>query len=322
MATLATYLSNPPLPTQIRPINPRRDLSRVADLIEMCFEETLDPDGRNYLKRMRQVSRKSGTQWFDPPAFFSNLTTDGFVWQENGEVQGNISLIPFVTLGRSIYLIANVAVHPDYRQKGIARALTIAALTHAARRRVRSVWLQVRANNDPAVKLYESLGFKPKAHRTTWTLLPGKLNLEAPTNARIIQHQARHWKKHRKWLRHNYPDDLFWYWSISPNAFRPGVWGALIRLLFETQVRQWGVEKNGELLGILSWKTTRSYADQLWLAAPPGNEETVLRTLLPHIHWRGRNQRPLSIDLPIGRVAQIFQASGFQPHQTLIWMAL
>jgi GNAT superfamily N-acetyltransferase len=320
MTTATTHISNPIRPSQIRPLNPRRDLNRVADLIELCFKDTLDPDGRNYLKRMRMAGKKNSNQLFERPEFLANMTAEGFVWQENGEIQGNISLIPFSSLRHSIYLIANVAVHPDYRRKGIARALTAAALEQAENRHVRSVWLQVRDNNEPAVRLYESLGFNQRTRRTTWTLLPENLHVQAPSSTRIVQHKRRHWKKQRGWLRQNYPDEILWYWPINPNAFRPGLIGMFLRLIFETQIRQWGVKQGDRLRGVLSWKTTRTYADQLWLAASLGSEDIMLRTLLPHIEWRERAHRPLSIDLPVGRAAHTLQTIGFQPNHTLIWM--
>jgi len=320
MAAAATHLTHTVPPAQIRPLNPRRDLNHVADLIELCFADSLDPDGQRYLERMRRTGPTSGGGWFDPLPFNFNMSAAGFVWQEGGEIVGNISLIPFTSLSRPIYLIANVAVHPDFRRKGIARALTVAALEQAQSRRVRSIWLQVRDNNIPAVELYESIGFHEKARRTTWTLLPGNLKGEAPSGTRIIQQKSRHWKSQRKWLLQNYPDELFWYWPISLSAFRPGIWGMLVRLVYETQLRQWSVEQRGQLRGTLSWKTTNAYADQLWLAAPPENEDIVLQAILPHLHWHGRARRPLSIDYPVGRAAKTLHEAGFKPDHTLIWM--
>lgn len=53
----------------------------------------------------------------------------------------------------------NVAVHPDHRRRGIARALIealVAALTDAG---VHSLTLEVRASNVGAIALYEALSF-------------------------------------------------------------------------------------------------------------------------------------------------------------------
>ncbi len=305
--------------SQLRPLNPRRDLCAVADLIELCFAETLDGDGKRYLQRMRQVARK-GNNWFNSAAFQMSVTTEGFIWEENSQIIGNISLIPFANFGAPIYLIANVAVHPDARRRGIARALTDAALEWIQKRRVRSVWLQVRDDNLPAVNLYESAGFIERARRTTWTVQPGKLEGVTLSGARIVSQKPRHWKLQRQWLRQNYPDDLFWYWPLRLGAFRPGLLTQMINFFTETRLRHWGVEKDGELFGLLSWRATTAYADQLWLATPPENEDVVLRAALPFIYWKERSRRPLSFDLPVGRAADTLQQFGFISSHTLVWM--
>ncbi len=317
-----TQLINSSPEAKLRPLNPHSDLKRVADLIELCFADTLDADGKRYLRRMRQEAKNQENRWFDTRFIQVHNPAEGFVWEENGNIVGNISLIPFFNLGNFVYLIANVAVHPDYRGQGIARALTNAALDWLEKRRSRSVWLQVRDNNPPAIHLYESVGFVERARRTTWTLLPGNLKSEAISGVRITSQKSSHWKGQREWLRQNYPDELFWYWPLNPSAFRPGIWGSMVRFITETRLRHWAVERQGQLLGVLSWRASQAYADQLWLAAPPENEDIVLQTLLPFIRWRDRAQRPLSIDYPAGRADQTLLEAGFRPDHTLIWMEL
>jgi len=308
--------------SHIRPLNARRDLGKVADLIELCFAETLDDDGKRYLRRMRQASQKASNSWFDSTAFQMSITAEGYIWEEDGKVVGNISLIPFSNVGRPIYLIANVAVHPDFRRRGIAHALTNAALEWTQKRRVAAVWLQVRDDNLPAIQLYKSVGFVERARRTTWTVLPNDLRGITPAGIRIVHQKARHWKLHSQWLRENYPDELFWYWPLRRSAFSPGVFSKVANFFTETHIRHWGVERKGRLLGMLSWKTTATYADQLWLAAPPENEDLVLQALLPYIHWREHAQRPLSIDIPVGRAVNTLREAGFRFSSTLVWMEI
>ena len=62
----------------------------------------------------------------------------------------------------------NVAVHPDYRRKGIAEALVSGLVDQLKKRRSRCLTLEVRASNDPAKKLYEKLGFSQIGRRPNY----------------------------------------------------------------------------------------------------------------------------------------------------------
>ena len=53
----------------------------------------------------------------------------------------------------------NVAVHPDYRRKGVAEKLVMELVEALKKRDSRCLTLEVRASNEPARALYEKLGF-------------------------------------------------------------------------------------------------------------------------------------------------------------------
>lgn len=53
----------------------------------------------------------------------------------------------------------NIAVHPDYRRRGIAAALIEALVFSLKARGSRSLKLEVRTSNHPAIALYEGMGF-------------------------------------------------------------------------------------------------------------------------------------------------------------------
>jgi [ribosomal protein S18]-alanine N-acetyltransferase len=56
--------------------------------------------------------------------------------------------------------IASLAVHPDYRRRGVADALMRHTLRALGATGVRRVELMVRTGNTAAAKLYRSLGFR------------------------------------------------------------------------------------------------------------------------------------------------------------------
>ncbi|MGL4405786.1 MAG: GNAT family N-acetyltransferase, partial [Notoacmeibacter sp.] len=57
-----------------------------------------------------------------------------------------------------------VATAPEFRRKGHARALLLAALKWAAAKGATTAWLQVEEANNAALQLYSQLGFEPFYH--------------------------------------------------------------------------------------------------------------------------------------------------------------
>jgi [ribosomal protein S18]-alanine N-acetyltransferase len=55
--------------------------------------------------------------------------------------------------------IHNIAVHAEYRRRGIARILLGRVIHEARRQSITRVLLEVRTSNLPAQKLYEAMGF-------------------------------------------------------------------------------------------------------------------------------------------------------------------
>ena len=61
--------------------------------------------------------------------------------------------------------ISNVAVHPDYRGRGISRQMLDMLMREAREDGVTAFTLEVRAGNRPAICLYESYGFRTEGIR-------------------------------------------------------------------------------------------------------------------------------------------------------------
>ena len=62
----------------------------------------------------------------------------------------------------------NIAVHPEYRRKGIAEALVQALVTGLSEKGNHSLMLEVRVSNAPAIALYEKLGFHQVGRRPNY----------------------------------------------------------------------------------------------------------------------------------------------------------
>ena len=62
----------------------------------------------------------------------------------------------------------NVAVHPDFRRKGIAESLIQELVEVLKERESHCLMLEVRASNFGAIKLYEKLGFREVGRRKNY----------------------------------------------------------------------------------------------------------------------------------------------------------
>jgi ribosomal protein S18 acetylase RimI-like enzyme len=330
MSTVSNLLASPRSRDHIRPFDIRRDLRQVADLVEGSFYDTLDEDGRRYIRQMRAAAANARyLRWAGAVAERVAMPLSGYVWIEDGLLVGNLSLIPFRSRGRRCYLIANVAVHPDYRRRGIASSLTARAIEHARKRSAQAAWLHVREENLVAVNLYRRLGFVERARRTTWRAR-GAGGGQPPYSMRRLESDGEpvrikprsksHWDPQKTWLRRVYPNEVTWHMSLKPYALRPGLMSFLYRLFSEGRLRQWSALQNDRLLGVLAWQDTATFSDALWLAAPEESEDMAARVLLEYIRRRMNATHTLTLDYPAGRAVEAIQAAGFDLHQTLIWM--
>jgi len=66
----------------------------------------------------------------------------------------------------------NLAVHPDYRRRGIGEALVLALMETLKARGSHCLTLEVRASNFPARSLYEKLGFQTVGRRKSYYRSP------------------------------------------------------------------------------------------------------------------------------------------------------
>ncbi|MGL6039794.1 MAG: GNAT family N-acetyltransferase [Deefgea sp.] len=109
-----------------------------------------------------------------------------------GAFDGDV-LVGLVALGReSVQKLSHkgfifaMYVQPEYRNKGIARALLLEALTLARTvPQLRQLNLCVNAMNSKAIRLYESLGFKAFGHELDALFVDGELHDEIHMSLRF-----------------------------------------------------------------------------------------------------------------------------------------
>lgn len=64
--------------------------------------------------------------------------------------------------------IANLAVKPTYRRRGIGSKLISYVLNHACKKHKEFATLEVRVNNQAGINLYKKLGFKDKGIKESY----------------------------------------------------------------------------------------------------------------------------------------------------------
>ena len=62
----------------------------------------------------------------------------------------------------------NVAVHPQFRRRGLGEQIVTELVSHLKEKGSRSLTLEVRASNAPAIALYEKLGFLQVGRRKNY----------------------------------------------------------------------------------------------------------------------------------------------------------
>ncbi len=146
----------------LRPVNLRADLRPLADLIELVFADSMDSSGRSAIREMRYLSHMGyGLKLISRLNDLALGISLGFVYVQDGQLVGNISIYPAnypKELGET-WILANVAVHPQYQRRGIAQQLLAASLEMLKKRGAARAILQVNYDNAAALRLYERHGF-------------------------------------------------------------------------------------------------------------------------------------------------------------------
>ncbi len=211
----------------LRPVNLRTDLTALADLLELAFASTMDSGGRSAIREMRALSRVGpGLSVLQGLSDLAQGMSLGYVWVQDGRLIGNVSVYPAncpADLAHA-WIIANVAVHPDYQRRGIAHQLMQASLDMVRRQGGSKAILQVDADNYTAQRVYERLGFVPERTWTTWRRSITALKPPPMPDSPYITHRSsREWQAEYRLAEQVFPvahGGLGWLRPLYPGQFR------------------------------------------------------------------------------------------------------
>lgn len=117
---------------------------QIAELERLCFH---DPWSENSIA-----------------SEVNNALSLWFVAIENDVVVGYVG--SQTVLGETDMM--NIAVHPDYRKKGIGTGLILTLIHELKQRGSHSLMLEVRVSNEPAISVYKKLGFAEVGRRNNY----------------------------------------------------------------------------------------------------------------------------------------------------------
>ena len=320
----ASSLLRPASCDGLQPVDFTRHLGDLADLMEVCFADEMDPGGQSTIREMRFLHRLGPALHVLMLLGLSRTPWDlGFVWVEDGRVIGSVNTQRAIPRW-STWLIANVAVHPTYRRRGIAFSLTRATLDLIRSRRGAEAILQVDDDNTSAVEMYRRLGF---AHVTTQTAWRRPARLETPPHqpaAFDIRLRARgEWADQLALATLVRPHGLTWNRPLRPEDFAPGGWTHLERFLSGQSEEHWVAEAGDKLAGSLVVRTNVGEGHQLTLLVHPDFRGQLERPLLVRgLRRLAPNLWPLRIEQPAADepANAALRELGFQPLRTLKWM--
>jgi hypothetical protein len=243
---------------------------------------------------------------------------------------GTVSTQPAASRSKS-WLVANVAVRPEFRRHGIALALMRATLDLIRSQGGVDAVLQVDDDNLAAVSLYRQMGFARVSTRTTWV----RAGYQTPPVFQASPFDVRlrapgEWADQLALAALVRPEGLEWARPLQASDFRPGLRQTLAKFFSGRTDEHWVVTDP-----LAPGAGSRGLTGTLVVSG--GAVEGDRLTLLVHPHYGGQLERPLLVralrrlgnrpwpvqveyDADDQVAAAILADLGFQVRRVLRWM--
>ena len=308
-------------PTGLRPVDPRRDMSALGELIELAFSENLDATGQSMVKKMRILGRLGWFGWLMgrlvlPPA----ANPKGFVWEEDGRVVGNASLLP-VNRYPNRWVMANVAVRPEYRRQGIGKELVNASIDLVREYHGDIIILQADRDAPGVERMYENQGFQSLSTRTQWTCRTLRTDHNLQFADRVRLRTQEEWRDEWDMARRFHPEGIIWPFPPQIGLFKPTGWA---QKTGRQRGRHWVWEQDGKKLAFLSakWNFERGHWRLIMITKPEAYgmvEDGLLTACLAELQRVGG---PCMLEYPADVAGEVLNKKGFMPARTLTWMGM
>lgn len=311
-----------------RQINLNADLPQLIELLRLVFGKELDAEGQQFLRNIPD-SNKPVVFWrLDP--LLARLSP-GYVWEMDGRIVGNATLLP--TRSKNRYLVANVAVHPDYRQRGIARMLMGSIEEDVRRRRGSMILLQVDHDNEAGIHLYQSLGYAGRGNMSYWRSSVSRVRDLPMEDSGTHQYKSTRKLMGSRWKEAYRLDcdaltaDLNWPDLLEVNAYKKSFWQRAGDFLNGRLQQTWvTLDDENELNGLATIFSEWGRSHQIKLRVHPlwkGKVEWVLlQKAIDRVRTLSRRNIQISHFADDKVVSCLLTTANFDCHRTLTHMRL
>lgn len=143
---------------------------------------------KQHINDVLKIEKTCFSMAWSKDSFMGELKTDDSHFTISIDDNGDITGFCILRLFGEEAEIFNIAVLPKNRRNHIAEELLEEALSFAKTNGAFSVYLEVRASNEPAKKLYEKVGFNKIGIRRGYYDMP-------PEDAILMMWETEEWKK-------------------------------------------------------------------------------------------------------------------------------
>ena len=208
----------------VRPFQIPQDLDNMLQLINDGFQYPENPDWNiqedekeSMLDSIRSIRRIwpliQFLQTFVP---FLRDIMRGFIYEVDSKPVGLINFGRHKNIPD--WFIGNITVLPEYRRRGIARKLVEESLAELRNRHAEIAHLEVIAENLPAYRLYENLGFEAYSSSSDYEIqLDKPIQTIQSKSATIIKLNRHDWKTHMEFAQRITPSKIQYYEPIKKN---------------------------------------------------------------------------------------------------------
>ncbi len=249
--------------SEMRPIDYRRDMDAIGELMDIAFGAELAVTGTDIRTEIKMIKKMVPViRVLQPFSDTFKHVFDGYAIEDQGR------MIALVNVSKSApkskrWVIGNVATHPEYRRKGLARKLVTRAIEYVKEQGGDVCTLEVRSVNTPAYDLYRSLGFE---HYDSIS----ELKLEAVPETELIPAEGYsvrpmklgEWEARYEVARREVPAEVQAFLPVNKAEFQiPGIAKAInpVFLWAQKSTDYWrAFEKNGLLVGYMLLNARRA----------------------------------------------------------------